>query len=101
MKTGTENKAKGKFDEVAGRIKQSTGEAMHNQSMANRGAVQQVKGHAEQALGAVQNAAADMHNRRMEEGRAQAHDVRERVTSTAQNAKERIEDSMNRHKDNK
>ena len=45
MKSGMENKAKGKLDEVAGKIKQSAGEATNNQSMANRGAAQQVKGH--------------------------------------------------------
>ena len=38
MKSGMENKAKGKLDEVAGKIKQSVGEATNNQSMANRGA---------------------------------------------------------------
>ena len=46
MKSGMENKAKGKLDEVAGKIKQAVGEATNNQSMANRGAAQQVKGKA-------------------------------------------------------
>ena len=47
MKSGMENKTKGKLDEIAGKIKQSTGEAINNQSMANRGAAQQVKGRIE------------------------------------------------------
>ena len=98
MKDGMENKAKGKFDEVAGKIKQSVGEATNNQSMANRGAAQQVKGHAEQALGSVKNAAADTHAQKTHEAKAEAHDVRERVTTTAQNVKERIEDSVDRHR---
>ena len=38
---------KGKFDEVAGKVKQATGEAINDQSLANKGAAQQVKGHAE------------------------------------------------------
>lgn len=97
MKNGMENKAKGKLDEVAGKIKQSVGEATNNQSMANRGTAQQVKGHGEQALGWVQNAAADTQARRSREAQAEAHDVRERVTSTARNVKERIEDSVDRH----
>ncbi|HEX5283899.1 MAG TPA: CsbD family protein [Bryocella sp.] len=99
MKSGMENKTKGKLDEVAGKIKQSTGEAINNQSMANRGAAQQVKGQGEQALGSVQNAAADTQARKSREAQAEAHDVRERVTSTARNVKERIEDSVDRHHD--
>lgn len=98
MKSGMENKAHGKLDEVAGKIKQTVGEATNNQSMANRGAAQQVKGHAEQAVGSVKNAVADDRARKTDAARAEGHDVRERVTSTAQNVKERIEDSMDRHR---
>ncbi len=98
MKSGMENKTKGKLDEVAGKIKQSVGEATNNQSMANRGAAQQVKGHGEQALGSVKNAAADTHARRSHEAQVDAHDVREKVTSTARNVKERIEDSVDRNR---
>jgi uncharacterized protein YjbJ (UPF0337 family) len=101
MKNGMENKAKGKLDEIAGKIKQSAGEAMNDQSMANRGTAQQVRGHAEQAVGTVKNAVADEQARRSRETQADAHDVRERVTSTSQNVKERIEDRVNRHRDDK
>ena len=98
MKTGAENKTKGKLDEIAGKVKQSFGEATNNQSMANRGAGQQVKGHAEQALGSVQDAASDEQARRSNRAQADAHDVREKVTSTAQNVKERIKDSVDRNR---
>src|SRR5581483_2496329 len=97
MRGGMENKAKGKLDEVAGKMKQSVGEATNNQSMANRGTAQQVKGHGEQALGSVQNAAADTQARRSREAQAEAHDVRERVKSTDRNVKDRIEDSVDRN----
>jgi uncharacterized protein YjbJ (UPF0337 family) len=60
-----------------------------------------VKGHAEQAVGSVKNAANDMHQRHVDEERTQAHDVRERVTSTAQNVKERIDDSVDSRKNNR
>jgi uncharacterized protein YjbJ (UPF0337 family) len=99
MKSGMENKTKGKLDEIAGKIKQSAGEAMNNQSMANRGTAQQVKGHAEQAVGTVKNAVADEQARKSRDAQADAHDVRERITSTSQNVKERIEDRVNRHRD--
>jgi uncharacterized protein YjbJ (UPF0337 family) len=94
MKSGTENQTKGKFDEVAGKIKRAAGEAFNNQSTANRGAAQEVKGHAEQAWGSVQQDA-NTPSRHTEpantQGHQAAHDIREKITSTAQNVKERIE----------
>lgn len=98
MNSGTENKAKGKFDEVAGKIKQAAGEAINNQSMANRGATQQVKGQAEQAWGSVQGAAAEKQEHNKMQAEQSAHDIREKVTSTAQNMKERVEDSTDRRR---
>ena len=106
MSTGTENTLKGKFNEVTGKVKQSIGEAMHNDKLANEGTAQQVKGHAEQTWGSVQSAA---HNTtadtraRVNETRTvhandrehTAHDVRESIASTAQNVKNSIQDSLN------
>ncbi len=86
MSTGTENTAKGKYDEVAGKVKQTVGEAVNNDKLANEGTAQQVKGHAEQAWGSVKKVAEDTHEQK-------AHDVRESVTSTARNAKENVEDA--------
>jgi uncharacterized protein YjbJ (UPF0337 family) len=105
MSTGTENTVKGKFDEIAGSVKQAFGEATHNDRVANDGAAQQVKGHAEQAWGSVKSAASDSvaeANARHEENEAhreaenehKAHDVRESITSTAQNVKEKIQESL-------
>jgi uncharacterized protein YjbJ (UPF0337 family) len=105
MSTATENKLKGKFDEVAGKVKQSVGEATHNDNLANKGTAQQVKGHAEQAWGAVKSAtndtAADARARanesravREDEGEHKAHDVRESIASTAQNVKNKIQDRV-------
>ena len=82
---------KGKFDEVAGKVKQATGEAINDQSLANKGAAQQVKGHAEQAWGSVKEAAHETKERKEPVAELHAHDVRESVTSTAQNAKEHIQ----------
>jgi uncharacterized protein YjbJ (UPF0337 family) len=86
MSTGTEDSAKGKFDEVAGKVKQSVGETFNNDNLANEGTAQQVKGHAEQAWGSVKQAAENTHEKN-------AHDVRESITSTARNAKENVEDA--------
>ncbi len=105
MSTGTESKLKGKFDEVAGKVKQSFGEATKNDRIANEGAAQQVKGHAEQAWGSVKSAANDTaadararanESRTIHENEAEhkAHDVRESIASTAQNVKNKIQDSV-------
>ena len=42
MSTGTEHTLKGKFNEVAGKVKQSLGEATNNDKLANEGTSQQV-----------------------------------------------------------
>jgi uncharacterized protein YjbJ (UPF0337 family) len=109
MSTATEHTIHGKLNEVAGKVKQTLGEATGNDQLANEGATQQVKGHAEQAWGTVQGAAQDKYaelkgeaERKAAELKArhaagsvereeQAHDVRETVTSTAQNLKEHVQ----------
>jgi uncharacterized protein YjbJ (UPF0337 family) len=91
MSTPTDSTIKGKFDEVAGKVKQGAGEAFNNQKLANEGAAQQVKGHAEQAWGSVKEAAADTRDRNKPAAEQKAHDIRESVTSTAQNVKEHIQ----------
>jgi uncharacterized protein YjbJ (UPF0337 family) len=95
MSTATENKIHGKFDEVAGKVKQTIGEATHNDSLANEGTVQQVKGHGEQAWGSVKQAVTDTvaeakahHEEHSEQTK---HDARESVTSTAESAKEHVQ----------
>jgi uncharacterized protein YjbJ (UPF0337 family) len=96
MSTATENKVKGKFNEVAGKVKQSVGEATNNDRIANEGAAQQVKGHAEQAWGSVKeaaNASTTSKTQREAEHENTAHDIREKITTTAQNVKNHIQNS--------
>jgi uncharacterized protein YjbJ (UPF0337 family) len=81
---------KGKYDEVAGKVKQGVGEAVGNHKLANQGAAQQVKGHAEQAWGTVKEAASEHKAEHADD----AHDIREKMTSTAQNVKEHIQHAV-------
>lgn len=97
MSTATETTLKGKFDEVAGKVKQTFGEATNNDSVANKGAAQQVKGHAEQAWGSVKSAATDTAAEHKAESEHSAHDVRESIVSTAQNVKEHVQNSLSGH----
>lgn len=98
-----DSKAQGKWDEVAGKVKQGVGEAVGNDSLANRGTAQQVKGHAEQAWGEVKDAARGEgattttrtdYDRTTPHHEATAHDVRESISSTAANVKNNIKDAL-------
>ncbi|SEF93384.1 Uncharacterized conserved protein YjbJ, UPF0337 family [Bryocella elongata] len=96
--TTSESTIKGKFNEVAGRAKQSIGELTNNDSLANEGAAQQIKGHAQQAWGSLEEAAKDTKERHQPEAEAKAHDIREKIVSTAQNVREHVEAFAEKHK---
>lgn len=93
--------ASGKFDQLKGKAKQSVGEAIGNQRLANSGTVDQVKGNAKEAWGnakdAVHAVSHDVQARASEKRAASrqntantAHDMREKTVSTAQNVKDAV-----------
>jgi uncharacterized protein YjbJ (UPF0337 family) len=98
----SESTIKGKFDELAGKAKQAVGEALNDQSMANKGAAEEVKGHGEQAWGSVKEGFTDAKQQHQPAAEGEAHDVRQSITSTAQNVKEHIKAGIDHltHKDN-
>ena len=91
MSTPSDSTLKGKVDEVAGKIKQGVGDTFNDQSLANKGAAQEVKGHGEQAWGSVKEAASDTKDRHAAEGQHEAHNLRDTITSAAENVKEHVE----------
>ena len=93
----------GKFDQVKGKIKQSVGEAVGDEKMANSGAADQVKGAAKEGFGHVKDAARSLRNdgaassqttvagtHETTTGSSAGHDVRQKIVSTAQNVKDAI-----------
>lgn len=84
---------KGKFDEVAGKAKQAFGNATDNQSVANDGAAQEVKGHGEQAWGSVKEAAQDTAERHDNDAADTSHPVRDSLTSAANNVKQHVQNA--------
>ena len=84
------NTTEGKFDQLKGKVKQSVGETVGNEKLANSGTADQVKGAAKEAFGNTQDAAkavaADAHVHAEEHG----HDIRSKIASTAQNVKDSI-----------
>lgn len=94
-----ESKAKGIFDEAKGKLKQAVGDTFGDQKMANSGAVDEVKGHAEQTLGSIKDAAHDAtHSSTVHRAETDAHadaantghNVRESITNAAEHAKDSI-----------
>lgn len=82
----------GKFDQIAGAVKQKTGEALNDQSLANSGVADQVKGHAKEAYGNAKDVA--------EENRAdRADNARDRVVDTAQNVKNNVNAKLDEMRD--
>lgn len=95
----------GKFDQVAGKVKEKVGEAVGNQKLANSGVADQIKGAAKETWGKTKDAAAAVHDDKRTEVRAEtsdfkhraeekAHEARESITNTAQNIKNKVNDKL-------
>ena len=91
----------GKFDQMKGKIKQGLGEATDNDRLANSGAMDQVKGNAKEAWGdtkdAARSASRDSYERTDtypadERIRDDKHNIRDKVTSMARDAKEAVKE---------
>ena len=96
----SDSSVKGKFDELAGKAKQAFGEFTGDQSAANKGAAQEVKGHGEQTWGSVKEAVHDSSRPAATDSTTtttagtEAHDARQSVTSTAQNVKDHVRNAV-------
>jgi uncharacterized protein YjbJ (UPF0337 family) len=99
------DKVEGKFEQVAGKIKQTVGEAVGNDRLANAGAADQVKGAAKEAWGNAKDAAGTLHDDATVRARAEnddlkhtaenkAHNVREKIVATAQHIKENVNEKL-------
>jgi uncharacterized protein YjbJ (UPF0337 family) len=82
--------AEGKFDEVKGKVKQSIGETLGDEKLANSGAADQVKGSAKEAWGKTKEALHAV----TDDAESKGNDIRSRITSTAQNAKDAVSEKM-------
>ena len=99
------DKVEGKFDQVAGKIKQGVGETIGNQKLANAGAAEQVKGAAKETWGHAKDAANAVNTDTQAKAQVEreglkartgekAHDLREKITSTAHNVKEKMNEKL-------
>jgi uncharacterized protein YjbJ (UPF0337 family) len=101
----------GKFDQVAGKIKEKVGEATGNQRLANAGAADQIKGMAKETWGKTKDAAqeaSDTHRVGTDaEGKDlkartenDAHDIRGKITTAARDLKEKVDEKLDDFKHN-
>ena len=90
MSAPSDSTIKGKFDEVVGNIKQGVGEAVGDQSLANKGTAEQVKGHAEQAWGSVKEGASDLKAQHEAKTADEANATRDTVAGKAEHLKDSI-----------
>ncbi len=90
MSTPSDSTVKGKLDEVVGKVKQGLGDTFNDQSLANKGAAQEVKGHGEQAWGSVKEAASDVKAEHSAAAQTDAHNTRESATGEAQHLKDKF-----------
>jgi uncharacterized protein YjbJ (UPF0337 family) len=98
-------KVEGKFDQVAGKVKQGVGEAVGNQKLANAGAAEQIKGVAKETWGNAKDTADVVRDDKRSQAAAKgedmkyraenaAHNVREKVTDTAHNIKDKVDEKL-------
>jgi uncharacterized protein YjbJ (UPF0337 family) len=86
-------KIEGKFDQVAGKIKQHIGEAVGNQKLANAGVAEQVKGAAKETWGHAKDTAAVVHDDKRAQANAKTEDFKARAENTAHNLRDKIADT--------
>jgi uncharacterized protein YjbJ (UPF0337 family) len=77
----------GKVDLVTGKVKQSVGEAVGNDKLANRGVADQVKGAAKETWGNIKDA--------VKQTPEQHHnDTRENISRNVENTKNRVNEKI-------
>jgi uncharacterized protein YjbJ (UPF0337 family) len=57
--SSTEDRAKGKINQAAGKVKEEVGDALNDSSLESRGKAQQVKGHVQEATGKIKDSLRD------------------------------------------
>ena len=94
-----DSKVEGVFDQAKGKVKQAFGEATNDQSVANSGAADQVKGNAEESWGNVKDSAYNVtHGTGATEAKVHTEDhadsFRDKVTNAAEHMKDSIKHGL-------
>ena len=91
----------GKAEQAVGKVKQSVGETLGNEKLANQGVVDQAKGAAKETWGNAKDAAKEVQQSHQNAATDKAHERRNRISQSVKNAKdkasEKIEEFKERH----
>lgn len=89
----------GKFDQVSGAIKQKVGEVFDDQSLANSGAAEQVKGAAKETWGKAKDVAEEKRADAADRSEQHMDSARDRIVDGAKNMKDNINAKLDNMRD--
>jgi uncharacterized protein YjbJ (UPF0337 family) len=89
----------GKLDKASGAIKQSIGETVGNQKLANAGVADQIKGAAKETWGKAKDVAADSRDNAAAETELKRESLKQRVEDAAHNLRAKLVEETQHAKD--
>ena len=89
----------GKIQQAVGKVKQGVGETLGNEKLANQGFVDQVKGAAKETWGNAKDASKEVQQSHQKVSTDKAHERRNKVSQSVQNAKEKANEKIDELKE--
>ena len=89
----------GKAEQALGRVKQSVGETLGNEKLANQGVVDQAIGAAKETWGNAKDAAKEVRQSRQNVATDKAHERRNKISQSVQDAKDKASDKIDEFKE--
>ncbi len=80
----------GKFDQVSGAVKQKVGETFNDQSLANSGVAEQIKGAAKETWGKAKDVVSEKKDDAASRASAEKDDTRIRAQNSSDNLRDKI-----------
>jgi len=84
----------GKIDQAVGKVKQSVGETVGSEKLANEGVIDQAKGAVKEIWGDAKDAARQVHESHKETAAVKADQSRATIGQSVQNAKNKLKDKI-------
>jgi uncharacterized protein YjbJ (UPF0337 family) len=97
--TVNKNQVSGRVEQAVGKVKQSVGEALGNEKLANQGVVDQTKGAAKETWGNVKDAAKEVQQSHQKAAIDKAQERRNKISQSVQNAKEKANEKIGEFKE--
>jgi uncharacterized protein YjbJ (UPF0337 family) len=98
-RTVNEDQIFGKIQQAVGKVKQGVGETLGNEKLANQGVVDQLKGAAKETWGNAKDASKEAHQSHQKVATDKAHERRNKISRSVQNAKEKANEKIDELKE--